>query len=55
MKYCISAKLLKFAKPAIVKPITNLINKSINNSIFPEKLKDAQVAKLYHYSRKITL
>ena len=33
----ISAKLLKFAKSAIVKPITNLINKSINNSIFPEK------------------
>ena len=32
----ISAKLLKFAKPAIVKPITNSINKSINNSIFPE-------------------
>ena len=43
----ISAKLLKFAKPAIVKPITNLINKSINNSIFPEKLKEAQVVPLF--------
>ena len=35
----ISAKLLKFAKPAIVKPITNLINKSTNNSIFSRKIK----------------
>ena len=35
----ISAKLLK---PAIIKPITNLINKSINISIFSEKLKEAQ-------------
>jgi hypothetical protein len=43
----ISAKLLKFAKPAIVKPITNLINKSINNSIFPDKLKEAQVVPLF--------
>jgi CCR4-NOT transcriptional regulation complex NOT5 subunit len=42
-----SAKLLKFAKPAIVQPITNLINKSINNSIFPEKLKEAQVVPLF--------
>jgi hypothetical protein len=27
--------------------ITNLINKSINNSIFPEKLKEAQVVQLF--------
>ena len=43
----ISVKLLKSAKPAIVKPITNLINKSITNSIFPKKLKEAEVVPLF--------
>jgi len=39
----ISPKIKKIAKPAIVKPITDLINKSIKTSEFPEKLKEAQV------------
>ena len=36
-------KILKIAKPAIVKPITDLINKTIKTSEFPKKLKEAQV------------
>ena len=43
----ISPKLLKLAKPAISKPITNLINKTINSSKFPVKLKEAQVVPCY--------
>jgi hypothetical protein len=33
----------KISKPAIVKPITDLINKSIKTSEFSKKLKEAQV------------
>jgi hypothetical protein len=36
-------KILKIAEPAIVKPITDLINKTIKTSEFPKKLKEAQV------------
>ena len=39
----ISPKILKIAKPVIVKPITTLINKTIETAEFPEKLKEAAV------------
>ena len=39
----ISSKILKLAKPTVVKPITELINKSLDTSVFPAKLKIAQV------------
>ena len=38
-----SVKILKVAKPVIVKPITKLINMSIRNSEFPEDLKEAEL------------
>ena len=31
----ISPKILKLAKPAVVKPITELINKSLDTAVFP--------------------
>jgi len=43
----ISPKLLKIAKPAIVRPISNLINKTIKSSEFPDQLKEAQVIPCY--------
>ena len=47
----ISPKILKLAKPAVVKPITELINKLINKSldtsVFPAKLKIAQVVSVH--------
>jgi hypothetical protein len=39
----ISVKILKIAKPIVSKPITMLINKTIENASFPNKLKEAQV------------
>ena len=39
----ISPKILKIAKLVIVKPITTLINKTIETAEFPEKLKEAAV------------
>jgi hypothetical protein len=36
----ISVKILKIAKPIVSKPITMLINKTIENASFPNKLKD---------------
>ena len=39
----ISPKIIKFAQPVITNPIKVLINKSIDQSVFPEKLKAAQV------------
>jgi len=41
----ISPKILKIAKPAVVAPITQLINLSINTCTFPDKLKIAQFTK----------
>ena len=38
----ISPKIIKFAQPVITNPIKVLINKSIDQSVFPEKLKAAQ-------------
>ena len=35
------AKIMKIAKPVIVKPITKLINKSISSAKFPDNLKEA--------------
>ena len=43
----VSVKILKIAKPVIVKPITKLINMSIRNSDFPDDLKEAQVVPLH--------
>ena len=40
----ISPKIIKFAQPVITNPIKVLINKSIDQSVFPEKLKSAQVS-----------
>jgi hypothetical protein len=37
------SKLLKIAKPAIVTPITNIVNKMIDGSTFPSKLKEARL------------
>ena len=43
----ISPKLLHFAKPAIVKPITDIVNLSLSSSTFPDSLKVAQVAPIH--------
>ena len=43
----ISVKILKIAKPIVSKPITMLINKTIENASFPNKLKEAQVVPLH--------
>jgi hypothetical protein len=39
--------LLHFAKPIIVKPLTDIVNLSISTSIFPDRLKEAQVAPIH--------
>jgi hypothetical protein len=36
----ISVNILKIAKPIVSKPITMLINKTIENASFPNKLRD---------------
>jgi hypothetical protein len=41
-KDSISVKNLKMAKPIVSKPITMLINKTIENASLPNKLKEAQ-------------
>ena len=43
----ISVKILKIVKPIFSKPITMLINKTIENASFPNKLKEAQVVPLH--------
>jgi hypothetical protein len=43
----ISPKLLHFAKPIIVKPLTDVVNLSISTSTFPDRLKEAQVAPIH--------
>ena len=40
----ISAKILKFAKPAVLQPITFLINDTIKVSEFPDECKKAMVS-----------
>jgi hypothetical protein len=49
----LSVKMLKLAEPIISKPLTKLINKSIDNSQFPTNFKIAQVAPIY--KKKSTL
>ena len=43
----ISAGVVKLAEPAIVPPLTLLVNKSIESSVFPDNLKSAQVVPLH--------
>ena len=43
----ISPKLLHFAKPIIVKPLTDIVNLSISTSTFSDCLKEAQVAPIH--------
>lgn len=43
----LSAKMVKLAEPAIVTPITMIFNKTIESSVFPDKLKSAQVVPLH--------
>jgi hypothetical protein len=43
----ISSKLLKFISPALLDPLTVIINQSLISGIFPEKLKIAKVFPLY--------
>ena len=42
----ISAKILKFAKPVVLQPITFLINETIKVSEFPDECKKAMVSRL---------
>lgn len=46
----ISVKLIKCCKSAIVKPITSMINLSIETCSFPDRLKEAQVTPIYKKS-----
>ena len=43
----ISAKVLKLAQPAVLKPITFLINETIKMSEFPDECKKAMVSPLH--------
>jgi hypothetical protein len=43
----ISSKILKLSKSAVSKHISNLVNKSIESSVFPDKIKEAQVVLLH--------
>jgi hypothetical protein len=50
----ISPKLLHFAKPIIVKPLTDIVNLSISTSNFPDRLKEAQVAPIHKKNKCLT-
>ena len=43
----ISTKLLKFTSPALLKPLTIVINQSLITGILPDKLKIAKVIPLF--------
>ncbi|XP_063409017.1 uncharacterized protein LOC134692492 [Mytilus trossulus] len=43
----ISPKLLHFAKPAIVKPLTDIVNLSLSSPTLSDRLKEAQVAPIH--------
>ena len=49
----ISPKILKIAAPVVVEPITNLINKTFETSVFPDKLKIAQVVTMHKTKQHI--
>ena len=42
-----STKLLKFISPALLKPLTLVINQSLFTGIFPDKLKIAKVIPIF--------
>ena len=44
---CISIKSLKYLSPALLKPLTPIINQSLIKGLFPEKLKIAKVQPLF--------
>ena len=43
----ISIRLLKYLSPALLKPLTLIINQSLITGLFPEKLKIAKVQPLF--------
>ena len=45
-------RILKLAAPVIAKPITHLINISINEGIFPDDLKMAKITPIYKKGEK---
>ena len=51
----ISTKLLKYLSPALVKPLTLIINQSIISGIFPDRLKIAKVLPLYKKDDKFNV
>ena len=51
----ISVKLLKFLAPALVRPLTLIINQSLITSIFPDKLKVTKVIPLYKKYDKLIM
>ena len=44
---------MKIPKPIVSKPITMLINKTIENASFPNNLKEAQVVSLHKKNRRL--
>ena len=51
----ISTRTLKAIQPAIIKPITLIINQSLNTGVFPSKLKIAKVIPVYKKGNKLSL
>ncbi|XP_062612802.1 uncharacterized protein LOC134274545, partial [Saccostrea cucullata] len=43
----ISPKILHYAKPVIISPLTKLVNMSLSSSVFPDSLKIAQVVPIH--------
>ena len=46
-QYQISSKLLRAGAPVLNKHITTLVNNTIKTSVFPTRLKEAQVVPLH--------
>ena len=51
----LSTNLLKILMPAIVKPLTLILNQSLATGIFPDKLKTAKVIPLYKKDDKLKM
>ena len=56
----ISSKLIKIIEPAIIKPLTLLINQVLNTGMFPDELKIAKVIPIFkkkipHYLKIIII